>query len=260
MPNPNHDRFGFQFWLFWILSFAGSFLVTAAFWTWAISALLGDLSQPELLVTWALSVFGSWFLILTPFMRKKEQIWKRLNQDQEKAVDTWLAGMGVFIALLVVVSFFWSWQLRRPILEDPGFDGLWARNVFASWMVLMLPFLIFLYKKADPIYQAAVKRQTTLGPKFQTAFWDQSQRRLTAEMALKIKTFPETMHDGHVVNVILKDGRKVPDVFIFRGREILGIYDAEKPDFDVRDIADVERVQNLPAYEESKWLRLDGRA
>ena len=256
----SHDRFGFLFWLFWILSFAGSFLVTAAFWTWALSVSLGDLSQPELLVTWALTVFGSWFLILTPFMRKKEQIWKRLNQDEEKAVDTWLAGMGIFIVLAIAVCFFWGWQLRARVFASPGFDGLWARNVFASWLVLTLPFLIFLYKKADEIYQAAVKRQTHLGPKFQTAFLHQSQRRLPDSMALKIKSFPETLPGGHVVNVILKDGRKVPDVFIFRGQEILGIYNKEKPEFGAQDIADAEPVQDLPAYEESKWLRLDGRA
>ena len=68
------------------------------------------------------------------------------------------------------------------------------------------------------------------------------------------------MPEGHVVNVILKDGRKINDVFIFRGQEILGIYNAEKPSFQGQDMADIERVENLPTYEESKWLRLDGKA
>lgn len=258
MPKP--DRFGFQFWLFWILSFAGSFLFSAVFWTWCISRFLGNLAQPEILITWALSVFGCWFLILTPFMRKKEQIWKRLNQDQEKATTAWLKAMGAFIALLIMVCFFWSWQLRDQIAAAPGFDRLWARNVFASWLVLVLPFLIYLYKKADEIYKAALKRQTHLGPQFQTSFLDQSKRLLPEAVAEKLRSFPETLQGGHVVNVVLKDGRKVPDVFVFRGQEILGIYNASAPSFEGNDIADFEPVTNLPAYEESKWLRLDGRA
>ena len=257
---PNQDRFGFQFWLFWILSFAGSFLLSATFWTWSIGRVLGNLAQPEILVTWALAVFGSWFLILTPFMRKKERIWKRLNYDQEKATSAWLKGMGIFIALLIAVCFFWSWKLRESIAAHSGFDGIWARNVFASWLVLILPFLIFLYKKADEIYKAALKRQTQFGPQFQTAFMDKAKRLLPEAMALKVQSFPETLRDGHVVNVVLKDGRKVPDVFVFRSQEILGIYNAERPSFEVTDIADLELVDQLPAYEESKWLRLDGRA
>jgi hypothetical protein len=257
---PERDRFGFQFWLFWILSFAGSFLISAGFWTFLIGRVLGDLSEPEILVTWALSVFGSWFLILTPFMRKKERIWKRLNTDEEKAVDVWLAGMGLFVALLIAACFFWSWKMRAQIFETRSIDGLWARNVFATWLAVMMPFLIFLYKRADQIYQAAVKRQKHLGPKFQTAFLDQSKRKLAADMAQKLKSFPETLHDGHVVNVLLKDGRKIPDVFVFRGDEILGIYNAEAPSFEAQDIADIEPVESLPAYDESKWLRLDGRA
>ena len=257
---PNQDRFGFQFWLFWILNFVGSFLLSAVFWTWCTRRIFGNLAQPEILMTWALSVFGSWFLILTPFMRKKEQIWKRLNHDQEKATTAWLKAMGAFIALLIAVCFFWSWRLHDRIEAAPGFDGIWARNVFASWLVLILPFLIFLYKKADEIYKAALKRQTQFGPQFQTAFMDKAKRLLPETMTSKIKSFPETMPDGHVVNVVLRDGRKVSDVFIFRGQEILGIYNVEKPSFEVGDIADLELVEQLPAYEESKWLRLDGRA
>lgn len=244
----------------WILSFAGSFLLSAGFWTFTISRVLGDLSQPEILVTWALSVFGSWFLILTPFMRKKEQIWKRLNQDQEKATNAWLTGMGFFIALLIAVCFFWGWYLRASIFEDPGFDKIWVRNVFASWLVLILPFLIFLYKKADAIYQGALQRQTHLSPKFKTAFMEKSQRMLPPPLVTKLAQFPETLQSGHVVNVVLKDGRKVPDVFIYRGEEILGIYNLESPAFEANDIQDLEPVQQLQNYEESKWLRLDGRA
>ena len=254
------DSYGFQFWLLWILGFAASFLISALFWTWMLGKFFGNLSEPEIFLTWALSVFGSWFLILTPFMRKKEQIWKRLNVDQEKAANAWLAGMGFFIALLIIACIFWDWKLRARIFQSPGFDRLWLRNVFTSGMVLTLPFLVFLYKKADQIYQAALKRQTQQGPAFQTVFLDRSKRILPEDLASKIKSFPETLPDGHVVNLILKDGRKISDVFVLKGQEILGIYNVSETSLEAREIADVEIVEALPVYEESKWLRLDGRA
>jgi hypothetical protein len=257
---PTQDKFGFRFWLFWILGLAGSFLVSAVFWTWAVSTFLGTLQQPELLVTWALSVFGCWFLILTPFMRKKERIWKRLNTDQEKATDAWLAGMGCFLAGLIAACFFWSWRLRAQVFQTPGFDPLWGKSVLGTWLVLTLPFLIFLYKKADAIFKAAHERQTRLGPRFQTRFLERSRRLLPENIVEKIKAVPEALEEGHVVKLKLRDGREIPNVFIFRGNEVLGLYDAHEMTFETRDVTDVEVVTALPQYEESRWLRLDGRA
>src|SRR5437773_125999 len=106
------DRYGFLFWLKWILWFAGSFIISAIFWTLLIKGIFHEIKGPELTLTWAVSVFGSWFILVIPFMRKKEQIWKRLNSDQEKAVDAWLLGMGVLIGLLIASSFGWSFVFR----------------------------------------------------------------------------------------------------------------------------------------------------
>ena len=86
------DRYGFLFWLRWIVSFAGSFVVSAAAWTFALQYAFGPIRGAELLITWTVAVFGSWFILVIPFMRKKERIWKRLNTDQESAVDAWLIG------------------------------------------------------------------------------------------------------------------------------------------------------------------------
>ena len=84
------DRYGFLFWLRWIFLFAGSFVASALLWTQLFKSLFGAVAGPELTFTWVIAVFGSWFLLIIPFMRKKEQIWKRLNDDQEHAVDAWL--------------------------------------------------------------------------------------------------------------------------------------------------------------------------
>lgn len=256
----SRDSFGFQFWLLWIVSFAASFLVSAVFWTWLITRFLGSLAEPELLVTWAIAVFGCWFLILTPFMRKKERIWKRLNHDEEKAVSAWLWAMGSFVASVILVCLFWDWKLRDRIAASDGIDRVWMKNVFASCLALTLPLLVFLYKKADQIYKAALARQTQLGPKFQTGYLEQSKRILSPELMEKIKTIPETLSGGHVLNLELKDGRIIPNVFIFRGREILGVYDVPAVTFQSVDVRDVFPPEILPAFEEERWLRLDGRA
>lgn len=257
---PNQDRYGFQFWLLWILGFAGSFLVAAVFWTLVITRFFGSLQQPELLVTWALSVFGCWFLILTPFMRKKEQIWKRMNNDQEKATTAWLGAMGLFIASLISICLFWDWKLKDRIFASPGFDGAWGKYVFSSWLLMTLPFLVFLYKKADQLYKAAVARQTQWGPKFQTGYMEKSKRQLPESISAKIRNFPETLKEAHVLNLKLKDGRTIPHVFVLRASEVLGVYDAKDFSYDLTQVVDAEPVEAMPAYDESRWLRLDGRA
>jgi hypothetical protein len=52
----------------------------------------------------------------------------------------------------------------------------------------------------------------------------------------------------------------VPDVFIKFRREIAGIYGREALGFEVTEITEIEGIdpKELPPYEESKWLRIDG--
>lgn len=256
---PDQDKFGFQFWLSWILSFAGGFVAAAVIWTLVLTGIFGKIEQPEHVMTWSVAVFGSWFLILTPFMRKKEQIWKRLNADEEKATTLWHRAMGIFVLLLIGSLLFWSWQMRES-LGRPGLDRGWLKNVFVSWLILTLPFLIFLYQKADQLFKAATLRQTETKPLFRSAFLEQSKRILPEAVALSLEKIPETLRQGHVVNLFLKDGRKVEHVFIYKGKEVLGIYDAPAPSFEASEVVALENVSRLPAYEASRWLRLDGRA
>lgn len=256
------DQYGFRFWLSWILWFAGSFVLTALFWTALITFTLGKIRGYELTITWSASVFGSWFILLTPFMRKKEQIWKRLNQDQEKAVNIWLMGMGLFVGFLVFSAFFWSFWFKKEI-TSPAHHGLsnsWAKAVFGSWLLSLLPLLSFLYKRTDQILKSAIARQTQMGPKFQTQFIEKTKRTLSPRLASKLSEIPETLPKAHVVDLILKNGQRIPHVFIMNKNEVLGVYNREKIDFEFSEAADLEPVSNLPHFEEEKWLRLDGRA
>lgn len=251
------DRYGFLFWLRWILWFAGSFILAAVVWTVLVRRLFGAIEGPELTMTWVVSVFGSWFILVIPFMRKKEQIWKRLNDDQEKAVDAWLLGMGVFIGLLVASLFVWSWLLKGRI-DQGGYDTLWIKSVFVSWLVILLPFLILMYRKADLIFKTAAERQT-YSPKFRTVSVERSKRLLPDPIVQKLKGFPPTLREGHVVTLILSGGREVPNVFVLNHREILGVYDQTNFDFSTQDVSGVEQSDpsKLPPYDESLWLKFD---
>ncbi len=252
------DKFGFGFWLSWILWFAGSFVLAAILWTGSLTYFFGSISEPEIVWTWCLAVFGSWFILLTPFMRKKEQIWKRLNTDQEKATDAWLAGISTFISLLIASCLFWSWKMKG-LMTNGHMDSGWVKTVLATWLALTLPFLILMYRRADQIFKTAVERQTAGRLRFQTAFVEKGKRLLPKEVSEKIRLIPRTLENGHVLTVVLKDGRRIPDVFVLNSNEILGVYGRSELGFEGCDVEQVETADIFPEYEESKWLRLDGR-
>ncbi len=85
---------------------------------------------------------------------------------------------------------------------------------------------------------------------------------IPSSFAKKIQEKTPVLPDGYVVSFLLKDGRKIPNVFVTKGNEILGVYDRVSVDFSAEDIQDVQVLdkEELPVYEEEKWLRLDGRA
>ena len=254
------DRYGFLFWLKWILWFAGSLVLSAIYWTKIMQRIFGRIEGVELTITWIVSVFGSWLILVIPFMRKKEQIWKRLNDDQEKAVDAWLFGMGIFIGLLVVSLFFWSFVFRERISSHgASLDPSWTKAVFGTWLFLLIPFLIWMYRAADTIFKNAVGRQTHV-PSFKSVSVDSSKRLLPFHLSEKLKKEPVMLPNGHVVTVILKNGNRIPHVFVLNAKEILGVYDKDALDFSIDEIADLEALDkdHLPLYEESRWLRLDG--
>lgn len=254
----NRDRYGFFFWLRWILWFAGSFVLASAAWTTLIRTVFGRIEGVELTITWSVGVFGSWFLLVIPFMRKKEQIWKRLNSDQEAAVDAWFRGMGLFLSLLILSSFFWSLWLRERLTPGEGVYTGWVKAVFGTWLVLAIPFLILMYRQADKIFKSAVARQT-YEPGYRKAYVDVSKRTLPEALTRKLGLLPPTLKGGHVVTLFLKDGQRVPHVFVVNSREIVGIYDRQALDFGMEELNNLEQIHSdqLPAYEESKWLRLD---
>ncbi len=262
-PISAKDAFGFGFWLGWSVGFAGSVVLSAALWTFFLTKVFGVIPGAELTLSWSAAVFGTWFLFLVPFMRKKERIWKRLNADQEKAADLWLAGIGLIIGSFIVALCGWSFIFRAHLHRtSAGFYGPWLKAVMMTWLACLAPFLVVMYRRADELFQAAKKRQTQHGPVFKSAMIEKSKRMLSAELAKELAAVPETLENGKVVSLTLKDGREIQHAFVLNSREILGLYDCEIMDFAAADVARVRTVppEAMPVYDESRWLRLDGRA
>jgi len=253
------DPFGFGFWLGWILWFAGSLIVAAIVWTALLVLFFGRLEGNELYATWAVSVFGSWFVIVIPFMRKKERIWKRLNVDEERATSVWLRAMGLFIGLLISSAFLWSFLMRDKIFLDPGFHPEWLKAVISTWGILLIPFLIFMYQKADDIYKTAEVRQLEKPYLFQKIYIPKEKRVLPKTFQKKLKSEKPTFQDGYVTTLLLNNGQEISHVFIRKGEEILGLYDQSDFNVNLSEIQDIRvlKPEELPAYEEEKWLRID---
>jgi hypothetical protein len=261
MTNALRDRYGFLFWLRWILTFAGSFVLSAILWTALLTRLFGAVEGEELLMTWTVAVFGSWFILVIPFMRKKERIWKRLNTDQEKSVDAWLAGVGLFIGLFVLSAFIWSWVLRGRILPNaPGLDGTWAKAVFSSLIVILIPLLVWMYRSADSIFKTANERQT-YEPKFRSHWLEPEKRLLPPAVSEAIKKHKQTLPGSHVVTARFKNGEVLSHLFVSNNKEVVGAYDPPKLDLDASQIEEVSVLDpnTLPVYDESKWVRFNIR-
>jgi hypothetical protein len=253
------DRYGFLFWLRWIVSFAGSFIVSAIMWTTLLSWIFGPIRGEELLMTWAVAVFGTWFILVIPFMRKKEQIWKRLNDDQERAVDAWLTGLGCFIGLFVSSAFLWDVAMReRLLLNERGIDPVWMKAVFGTWLAILIPLLIWMYRSADRLFRTANERQS-YSPGFKAQWIDPKRRQLPEPLLAKLRGFRPTLPGGHLVRVTLKDGSSLAHVFVLLNGEVAGVYDYALKDFDASQVVDIRSLSSeiLPVYDESKWVRFN---
>ncbi len=253
-------KYGFGFWLGWIVGFAGLWVASAAVWTFALPFVIGPFTGPAHVVCWSLAVFGSWFLLVIPFMRQKERIWKRLNTDEERAVDAWLAALGYFILLVAGGAVFWTAIFRERLARGGGFDMAWLKAVLATWLLGLVPGLVFMYRQADRIFRAASERQGAR--RYRKTPVPRAARLLDGRLARRLADFKETLPGAYVVTAVLSDGRRVPHVFVRKGGEILGVYDRGELGFRGSDVADVLPMgaSDLIPYEEDRWLRVDGGA
>jgi hypothetical protein len=138
-------------------------------------------------------------------------------------------------------------------------------------MVLLIPLIVVMYNKVDRAYEdARIRREAQAekrareirfaGPSFRTDFLEPGSRLLSEDLRRKLRKIPRAIRGGQLVDLRLKDGRRIENVFVSGGREILGVYGMEKITFTASDVQGLEAVdlERLPFYEEERWLRLDG--
>ncbi len=185
------------------------------------------------------------------------------------AVLWWIGWISLTVVSFFVSCYFWTHMIARHVgtMDKPGVPILWVAAVFGSWMVLLVPLIILMYGKVDKAYEdVRIARQTRDLEKAKTEFRvrcvqvDDKDRLLKKDLSVKLKGVPEAVKRGHLLTATLKNGRKVPHVFVMDKKDVLGVYGVERLDFDIRDIVDVEPadLDRLPDFKAEQWLRLDG--
>ena len=191
------------------------------------------------------------------------------NSNDSRAVLWWVGWIVLTLVSFFVCAYFWTGIIAKYVgpISKPGVSILWVAAVFGSWMVLLVPLIVVMYNKVDKAYEdARMSRETRQATQTQSELGvrsvdiESSHRILSKELREKIKSIPQAIPRGHLVTVILKNGKKIHNVFIRDKKEILGVYDTSIMGFQIGDIADLEpsNLDRLPAFKPEKWLRLDG--
>ncbi len=194
---------------------------------------------------------------------------KKKSSGGAQAILWWVAWIVLTIASFFVASAFWTPLIARKFgsVRDGGAAVWWVVAVFGSWMLLLLPLIIVMYSKVDKAYEdARFRRETARAassqPKtrFRSVRIDPGARLLPPGLHSAMKKVPGAIANGQLVTATLRDGRKIPYVFVAGKKEVLGVYGKTALDFRVGDIVGVESsdLDSLPVFREEEWLRLDG--
>ncbi len=269
----SNNAAGIWFWLKWILVAIGGFTASLFFWNWLLlDRLKADFKNPQIAIAWMVAVFGTWFITLIPLMKKKETVMGHMDKQDESTVTWWLIWISLTIGSFFAAVWFWTPFIaeRFGSVRNSTTSLLWVIAVFGSWLVALIPLMIFMYYKVDKAYEDArirrefrSKNQNDKDPvKIKALYLEPAKRKLSRELTEKLKKIPRTIRNGHLVTAILKDGRKIEHVFISDRKELLGVYDQQDLTFQVQDITDLEPTDltHPPDFTQKIWLRLDGNS
>ena len=174
----------------------------------------------------------------------------------------WVGWITLTITSFFVAAAFWTPLIARHAgtVRNSKAAILWVVAVFGTWMVFLVPLIIFMYQKVDKAYEDARIRREEAALRFRSIVVPEARRRIPGRLCEKLAQVPETIAGGHLVNLTLKSGEKIENVFISGRREILGIYNAREMNFTGADLSDLELVDMTapPAFLTAQWLRLDG--
>lgn len=168
---------------------------------------------------------------------------------------------------LTIVSFFAAAAFWTPVIakylgsvRESRNAIIWVIAVFGTWMIFLVPLIIVMYQKVDKVYEDARLRREDNANRFRSILVSEEKRRIPAHLSQKLTGLAPTVNGGHLVNVTLQNGSRVPNVFISECREVLGVYNVRELTFEPKDIRDLELVDMNapPAFLTTSWLRLDG--
>lgn len=192
-----------------------------------------------------------------------------MKKEKDATILWWMGWITLTVATFFVAGWFWTGFIADHYgpMSRPGAPLLWVTAVFGSWMVLLVPLIILMYNKVDKAYEdARIARETSAFNKAKETFKiksvlvEENDRRLGRTITEKLKKMPEAVRRGHLVTALLKNGRRVENVFVLDKKWLLGVYGEDHPTFQAVDISDVEPtdLDRLPDFKASEWLRLDG--
>ena len=193
-----------------------------------------------------------------------------MDKQDESTVTWWLIWISLTIGSFFAAVWFWTPFIAERFgpVRNPTTSILWIIAVFGSWLVALIPLMIFMYYKVDKAYEdARIRRELKTEPykdpvKIKTVFIQEAERQVSKAISERLKKIQQTIKGGHLITAILKDGRQIQNVFISRRRELLGVYDQEELTFEAREIIDFEPVDltHPPDFTQKFWLRLDGNS
>jgi hypothetical protein len=192
-----------------------------------------------------------------------------MSKPGQSSVLWWIAWILLTIGTFFLASHFWTWFIAQRVgpMRQPGVPILWITAVFGTWMALLVPLIIVMYRKVDKAYEDARIRREMQALKeaesrvpFKSVYVEETKRLLPKELVKKIKRFPPAIQGGHLVTAILRDGRRIENVFVFNKNDVLGVYGYDRLPFHVEEITDLvpADLNHLPDYKVENWLRLDG--
>ncbi len=187
---------------------------------------------------------------------------KQSKKGSSQTILWWVVWICLTIGSFFVATAVWTPFIARHFgsIHDSRNSVLWIVAVFGTWMAILLPLIVAMYHKVDKAYEDARMAREKAAMKFRSVFVERSRRLLSEKLKEKLEGRPETIEGGHLVAVLLRDGRKIPNVFVAHREEILGIYDFTEMPFEASEIVGLEVTDpgELPVFFMSNWLRLDG--
>lgn len=184
------------------------------------------------------------------------------KKSGSQTIFWWIVWISLTIVSFFAAQAFWTPIIARHFgsIRETKTAVIWVAAVFGTWMIILVPLIVVMYAKVDRAYEDARMAREKAAARFKSISIDRSLRLLPASLRGKLKDYAPIMDGGHLVHLHLKNGARVPNVFISNEEEILGIYQASEMNFKMEDIADLEfaDLKGAPPFLANQWLRLDG--